>query len=173
MATRQGLDNLARDCVFTACEVLHVHANVNIRNEVASTEPLKFVAFLVEIYRPKNDIAIEKLISGALPFHGKLLNMGGGIAALDLAFSDINLEVPGLHIFWFATNKAWPITFFDHVIIDNYEITDTDMAKLLAKMGTAPAITDKAYDSIGKYLLRIFSKERLSRIVSHHVLHFR
>src|SRR5665213_20870 len=127
---------------------MHIHSDIDVRNEVPAREALKLLALYEGIHGANDDIAALQFIGGVVP----------GVAYRDdtrLLLKALNQTLGNRHFshrrsgFGFkigqpAANKTIGVGVGDMVWIDHDVTADAEMASLLNNMRAAAAEADEA-----------------------------
>ena len=132
---------------------MHVHTEIDVRNQKPACKTFKFIPFAIGIDAAENDIAAAKGADGFLPFHAAWRDLRIRVDAFDDALRDLGFGAPYLHIFGGAADQSVQVLFFNNVIVHRHELTDAKMSELLNDVGTASTKSDNACLDGGEHLI--------------------
>ncbi len=113
---------------------MHIHSNIDVRDEMPSGETLQLVTFHERVYRSKDQVAALELIHCGLPFIADLND--GGIRLHTADQSRRNLSFPHLvfDVFQCSANETCRIREIDSVVIRKDISANADVCELLNDM---------------------------------------
>ena len=121
----------------TLAEIVNVHADVDIRNEVTARETLELLALNKTIYGADDDVTTLKMLRCVLPFIRNTDDTGVRLKSANKPGGYRNLHRRALHVAQRTADQSIGVGIRNVVRISVYLSTDADMRELLHRVRAA------------------------------------
>ena len=170
---RHREDHLAADEKSIPAQFVHVHADVDIGDEMTARETLELLALLEPVDRANDDVAALEIVGRVAPvgLHGD--DPGLRVKPADQTLGDRHLGHADRNIGHGPADQPVGVRLFDDVRIDVHIPADAHMRRLLRDMRAAAAQTDNADRGGVKDGVAVSAKEALAIEARHAALQCR
>lgn len=150
------------------CVVVHVHADIKVRDKESTGESLKLVSGHIGIEASKYRIASRESVEARLPRFLDTNALRPRMNAGDQAFGDYRLPRFLLDILRSCSNEPVQVCFFNEVRIAKHKMLDAQMSKLLRNMRATTPKTHDAYDNVLENFIASLTEKALSQATFPH-----